>query len=233
MAVSSVVVPVPGATCRCTDDTAWAMPVKAVLDSWTGTANAQSTAEVSLPTTYYPANTFWAARNETANAWGGYFHMLPTKGGSNRSPTFSQNTASNYTFDVCAGCAQNQIGKGYIAGKVVFRFTSTNGSTSFSVFVQPSAGATVTISAFQVFQSYIAPPSLAPGSFQKFTDYTSPGLPFSYNARSNVTSIVTPLVTIGSASYDIPTSNNPDGVYVAIHFATSGYFCEGTPAYNT
>ncbi|KAG2422157.1 hypothetical protein HXX76_016236 [Chlamydomonas incerta] len=63
-----------------------------------------------------------------------------------------------------------------------------------------------------VYQSYVPPPTMAPGQFQRFSPYTTPSLPFGYGAT-------------------LP-SRGPGGVYVAIHMSVGGGFCDGLPAYN-
>ncbi|KAG2429095.1 hypothetical protein HXX76_011335 [Chlamydomonas incerta] len=219
--------------CRCGSDTAWAFPVKSVLSSWTA-GQAASTAEIALPAATYGTGVSWAARSENSNAWGGYFRFAPAAGGVD--------TTRSYTFDMCAGCAQasapryNSLSKGYIMGKVTFTFTSVNGSTSSMMFYEPAPGASTTSSVLQVYQSYVPPPTMAPGQFQRFSPYTTPSLPFGYGATFAVTRLVTGAVKSGSTTLaNVPattTASSPGGVYVAIHMSVGGGFCDGLPAYN-
>ncbi|KAG2449152.1 hypothetical protein HYH02_005899 [Chlamydomonas schloesseri] len=215
--------------CICRYDTAWAFPLKPVLTSWTS-SQAQSTSEIALPSTYYPGSpVYWTARADTS-AWGGFFRFQPAASNPNRV-----STTTTYAFDMCAGCAQNSIGKGYIMGKVNFTFTSVNGSTSTSLFFAPSPGATTTSSALQVYQSYIAPPTFNPGQFQLFDSYTTITAPFTYGFPFAVTKINTGNITVGANALlgTVPNAMTANGVYLAIHMNVNGAYCEGSPAYNT
>eukprot|EP00198_Chlamydomonas_reinhardtii_P010952 XP_001700289.1 predicted protein [Chlamydomonas reinhardtii] len=200
-------------TCTCRSDTAWAFPLKSVLDSWT-LAQAASTTEILLPSGSYPGNVYWAARADTS-AWGGYFRFAP----ATSSSPFKVGTTTTYTFDMCAGCAQNSIGKGYIMGKLSFVFTNANGAAATYVFFAPAPGASVTSSALQVYQSYISPPTFTPGQFKNF------------DTLSAVT-IATGAVAYGSSTANVPTAMTSNGVYIAVHMAVGGSFCDGNPPYN-
>ncbi|KAG2437721.1 hypothetical protein HYH02_011099 [Chlamydomonas schloesseri] len=220
------------AGCRCVGgETAWAFPVKAVLSKLT-TAQLASSTELTL-TSPYPSTpkVTWTARQElNANgqgtgAWGGYFRFFPKADGT-------QDTVP-YTFDVCAGCAQNQLGtKGYIVGQITFRFTPTvDGKRSLSVLVAPSPNAFTSMKELHVYQSFLAPPSLTPGLFSK---YTTSGLvpagtlpPFGFGASWEVTAVKTGSFRVGSLPVDVPLTN-ANGVFVAIHLVVEGLTCDGT-----
>ncbi|PNW80110.1 hypothetical protein CHLRE_08g378351v5 [Chlamydomonas reinhardtii] len=108
-----------GTNCRCSTDTAWAFPLKSTLNGFTA---AQKTMLDNIPLgSPYPASTvYWSTRQDVGNAWGGFFRFAPTSG--------KVSTTASYTFDMCAGCAFNQIGdKGFIMGRLNMSFTNTNG----------------------------------------------------------------------------------------------------------
>ncbi|KAG2435632.1 hypothetical protein HXX76_006835 [Chlamydomonas incerta] len=213
--------------CRCGSDTAWAFPLKSVLTSWTA-GQAASTTEIGLPAASYPGGVWWQARQETAQAWGGFFRIAPALSNPNRV-----STTRTLVFDMCAGCAMNQIGKGYIMGKVNFTFTSVNGSTSTMMFYEPAPGASTTSAVLQVYQSYAAPTSLTPGQFKSFSPYSTPTLPFGYGATWGVTRLVTGTIANGPTVIGtVPTAMTASGVYLAIHMSVGGAFCDGTPPYN-
>ncbi|KAG2453811.1 hypothetical protein HYH02_002018 [Chlamydomonas schloesseri] len=174
----------PAPKCRCSEDTAWAFPLKSTLNALTA-AQKQMTDNIPLGAPYPSNSVFWYPRKENGNAWGGFFRFaVPTSGGT----AGRVSTTTTYSFDLCAGCAFNSIDKGFIMGRVNFTFTSVNGSTSSMVFWTPSVGASTTSGALQVYQSYAPVPVFAPGQFAAFDTYTTPATPFGYGATWAVTS---------------------------------------------
>ncbi|KAG2452385.1 hypothetical protein HYH02_002631 [Chlamydomonas schloesseri] len=224
----------PQPSCSCASDTAWAFPVKAVL-STISASSLSSTTEILLPAPYNDASTladptnpgltrvWWAARPEAnAAAWGGYIRI-----------SGPLDSAREFEFDMCAGCAQNSLGtKGYIMGKLKVKFQpTTDGKTSVMSFVEPSAGAYTTSDALQVFQSFVAPPDLNPGSFQRYTGITPVTLPFSYGTSFSVNKVTVGPVTLGRATLATVPTSNTDGVYIAVHMNVGGGFCPGSSLY--
>ncbi|KAG2426484.1 hypothetical protein HXX76_011713 [Chlamydomonas incerta] len=217
-----------GTNCRCSTDTAWAFPLKSTLNSFTAT---QKTLLDNIPLgSPYPSNSvYWYTRQDVGNAWGGFFRFAPVSG--------KVSTSTVYTFDMCAGCAFNQIGdKGFIMGRLTFNFTTTNGTTSSMMFWTPSVGATTASSVLQVYQSYLSPPTFSPGQFNKFDTISAVTTPFTYGTSWRVTSMVTgTAVSVNTGTFNVPstmTTNTPNGVYVAVHMTVNGYYCDGTPPMN-
>ncbi|KAG2454093.1 hypothetical protein HYH02_001132 [Chlamydomonas schloesseri] len=206
--------------CRCTSDTAWAFPVKSTLQNGLTAAQLSATGEVALPLNDYPSgNVAWAAKQEdNSQAWGGYFHITPPLGAT-----------TTYTFDMCAGCAKNALGtKGFIMGKLSVVFTNNlDGQTSSYSFFEPAAGASTTSAVLQVYQSFVPPPSLTPGQFQKFTVLGNyPSLPFGYNTAWQVTKVNTGAIKVGTTTIaNVPTTMGTTGVYIAVHMSVGGSFC--------
>ncbi|KAG2428276.1 hypothetical protein HXX76_010426 [Chlamydomonas incerta] len=208
----------PGA-CRCSNDTAWAVPLAPVFQNL-----IVGTGENVLPSPY-PAGVYWTARADAnkVNAWGGYFRIAPPP----------HNTSVQYPMDVCAGCGQNRISAGFIIARLFFRITNAFGFTSVTSFLAPSTTyptytpsptAKVNSSVLQIYQSFIAPPSLTPGQFQKFTD-SAFTLPVTYGSTFAVTNVITGSVKAGSGTYTVPSNETSSGLYVAIHFTVGGSFC--------
>ncbi|KAG2444563.1 hypothetical protein HXX76_001308 [Chlamydomonas incerta] len=106
-------------------------------------------------------------------------------------------------------------------------------STSTSLFFSPAPGASTSSAVLQVFQSYIAPPTFNPGQFKSFDTLSAVTTPFSYGTTFSVLKIATGTVNYGSASANVPTAMSVNGTFVAIHMSTDGYFCDGSPAYNS
>ncbi|KAG2426661.1 hypothetical protein HXX76_012972 [Chlamydomonas incerta] len=207
----------PG-VCRCSSDTAWAIPLASIME--TIPINATETllpASVSAPA---GSTVYWNPRSDStkANAWGGFFRILPGN---------SHNTALEYTFDVCAGCGRNRVEKGFIFGRIKFQITTASGQTSISTFLTPAGApdAKSTSSVLHFFQSFAAPPSLSPGQFQKFTDITAVTTPFGYGTSWSATKVITGDVKTNGVTTKVPTSGFPNGLYVAIHLTVGGSYC--------
>ncbi|KAG2454075.1 hypothetical protein HYH02_001115 [Chlamydomonas schloesseri] len=198
----------PGA-CKCSTDTAWAIPPKNMMEGLAATTGEQAlTGSLS--------GVYWTARQDAskANAWGGYFRIVPP-----------HDTTVIYTFDVCAGCGQNRVNKGFIMGQLTFAISNINGKTSYTQFVAPSLTASTTSSVLHMYQSFIAPPSLTPGQFSKFTSVSGPStLPFTYG-DSWTSTVLTGTIKSGSSSWSVPSSESSNGVYVAIHLTVGGSMC--------
>ena len=124
-----------------------------------------------------------------------------------------------------AASAQNRVSKGFIMGRLQFVLTNLNGKTSITTFVAPSLTASTTSSVLHMYQSFIAPPSLTPGQFSKFTGVVGPATtPFTYGA-SWASTVVTGTVKSGSSSYPVPSTEPSNGLYVAIHLTVGGSMC--------
>ena len=125
----------------------------------------------------------------------------------------------------CPASAQNRVSKGFIMGRLQFVLTNLNGKTSITTFVAPSLTASTTSSVLHMYQSFIAPPSLTPGQFSKFTGVVGPATtPFTYGA-SWASTVVTGTVKSGSSSYPVPSTEPSNGLYVAIHLTVGGSMC--------
>ncbi|KAG2429031.1 hypothetical protein HXX76_011273 [Chlamydomonas incerta] len=210
----------PG-VCRCSTDTAWAVPVASIFQGLAvGTGESPA-----LAAPYPPNSVYWTARADAskANAWGGYFRFAPPPHG----------TSVEYPMDVCAGCGQNRISAGFILARLNFRITSSNGVTSVTSFLAPSATAKGNSSVLHMYQSFIAPPTLTPGQFAKFTEtsatstlpVTPVALPIQYGSSWSVTNVLTGSIKTSSGTYTVPTTETPNGLYVAIHLTVGGSFC--------
>lgn len=67
---------------------------------------------------------------------------------------------------------------------------SSRSASSLMAFWTPSVGASTASSVLQVYQSYMQPPTFAPGQFGKFDTYTTPAtFPFTYGATWRVNSV--------------------------------------------
>ncbi|KAG2453213.1 hypothetical protein HYH02_002536 [Chlamydomonas schloesseri] len=211
-----------GAACRCiSGETAWAIPLAPIM------ANLQQgTGENVLPWPYPPTVT-WTARADStkANAWGGYFRITPAP----------HDTSVSYFFDVCAGCGLNRVEKGAVVAQLEFRITDVNGKTSITKYLKPTSGvAKVNSSVLHMYQSFVAPPTLTPGQFQRFTDTTFT-LPITEGSSWTVTRVITGAIKIGQNTTNVPANEvtgdytNPKaGLFVAIHFSVSGSYCAGS-----
>ncbi|KAG2432513.1 hypothetical protein HXX76_008859 [Chlamydomonas incerta] len=198
----------PGA-CKCSTDTAWAIPPKAMME-----ALPVATGEQALSGAL--SGVYWNARADAskANAWGGYFRIVPP-----------HDTSVIYEFDVCAGCGQNRVSKGFIMGRIQFAISNTNGKTSVTTFAAPSLTASTTSSVLHMYQSFIAPPSLTPGQFSKFTGVVGPATtPFTYGASWSST-VLTGTIKSGSSTYSVPSTESGSGLYLAIHLTVGGSMC--------
>ncbi|KAG2422830.1 hypothetical protein HXX76_011645 [Chlamydomonas incerta] len=207
-------------TCRCSSDTAWAVPLAPIFQNL-----VVGTGENALPSPY-PAGVYWTARADAskANAWGGYFRIaLPP-----------HSTSVEYPMDVCAGCGQNRISAGFILARLIFRITNTGGWTSVTSFLAPSTTfptytpsltAKGNSSVLHMYQSFIAPPTLTPGQFQKFTDVSAVTLPIVYGNTWSVTNVLTGSIKTSSGTYSVPAAETSSGLYVAIHLTVGGSFC--------
>eukprot|EP00198_Chlamydomonas_reinhardtii_P011815 XP_001701152.1 predicted protein [Chlamydomonas reinhardtii] len=204
--------------CVCSTDTAWAVPLKPVMEGLVvGTGEQQ----LGAP---YPAGVYWTARSDAtkANAWGGYFRITPIP-----------HTSYVYEFDVCAGCGQNRVGAGFIMARLKFQITSANGQTSVTTFLAPSLTyptytpsptASTTSSVLHMYQSFIAPPTLTPGQMTNSAKTTF-SLPITYGSSWTVTQVNTGTVKFGSTSVNVPATETANGLYVAIHLTVGGQFC--------
>ncbi|KAG2438907.1 hypothetical protein HYH02_010702 [Chlamydomonas schloesseri] len=219
----------PGSNCRCSSDTAWAFPIKSTLNAFTATQKTQMD-NIVLGSPYPSNNVYWSTRQDTGNAWGGFFRFAPSSG--------KVSTTNVYNFDMCAGCAFNQIGdKGFIIGRLQFQFLTNNGSSSAMLFYTPSPGANVQSSVLQVYQSYMAPPVWSPGQFKAFDTTTNVNTPFGYGTTWKVLSVNTGPVTVpNTGTFNVPltcsSGTTPVGVFLAVHMSVNGYFCDGTPPMN-
>eukprot|EP00198_Chlamydomonas_reinhardtii_P011799 XP_001701136.1 predicted protein [Chlamydomonas reinhardtii] len=212
------VIHVTPSACVCSTDTAWAIPLKPVMEGLVvGTGEQQ----LGAP---YPAGVYWTARSDAtkANAWGGYFRITPIP-----------HTSYVYEFDVCAGCGQNRVSAGFIMARLKFQITSANGQTSVTTFLAPSLTyptytpsptASTTSSVLHMYQSFIAPPTLTPGQMTKSAETTF-SLPITYGNSWTVTKVNTGTVKFGSTNANVPATETANGLYVAIHLTVGGQFC--------
>ncbi|KAG2444044.1 hypothetical protein HYH02_009242 [Chlamydomonas schloesseri] len=214
-------------SCWCEDESAWAFPNAAGMQSVT----MGSTAEQNVTSGYPGAQVFWNSRTEESNrrAWGGFFRILPAASGNH-------DTSIEYTFDLCAGCGQNRVGNGgFIFGRIKFQITQNKGSTSISTFVAPAdaLNAIGVASELHVFQSFRAPVSMSPGQFQRYTVTSAVPATFTYGQTWTVNRVNTgPLGKVNGVDVTVPPYDPTKGLYVAFHMkVSSGGFCaSGLPA---
>ncbi|KAG2444251.1 hypothetical protein HXX76_001008 [Chlamydomonas incerta] len=208
----------PGA-CKCTGDTAWGFPTKAQFGTYYGST---VTSEIKLAVTDagFTDKVYWTPRQQTTNAWGGFFRILP--------PTTS---GATLTLGICAGCGLNKIDKGYSFGNG-FTVTFTNFAEGNSTIVVQGlpAGASAVVTNAQVYQQFIAPPTFAPGQFKTFTAYSGTPVPTgtpltSYPATftASALDILTYTDSKTGITYTIPTTATANGVYLALHLDVGSY----------
>ncbi|KAG2439765.1 hypothetical protein HYH02_010642 [Chlamydomonas schloesseri] len=220
--------------CRCSNDTAWAVPVLAARNAASFKWNVST--EQKLDSASYPyGDVFWTGRAEAGNnAWGGWFRITPAP---------HTDLTQTYTFDVCAGCAQNDPKKGFIAGRVTFKITANNGLTSVSTFLTPTGApnAKVASQVLHMYQSWIQPPLMNPGQFKAFTElYTTggavlPPITLTNTLKLNdqwVSKVVPNFVKTGGTNYTIGAdevqgsgTNTKAGLFVAIHLTIATQYC--------
>ncbi|KAG2453897.1 hypothetical protein HYH02_002103 [Chlamydomonas schloesseri] len=206
-------------SCLCGGDTAWAIPIASVMES----LPAGSTAEQLLTSGYPGAQVFWNPRTDDSNrnAWGGFFRILPAASGNH-------DTSIEYIFDVCAGCGQNRVGKGFIFGRIKFQITHIKGNTSISTFLAPAnaPNAIGSSSVLHMFQSFRAPASLSPGQFQRYTVTSAVPATFTYGQTWTVSKVNTGTFKVNGADVTVLPYDPTKGLYVAIHLTvSSGGFC--------
>eukprot|EP00198_Chlamydomonas_reinhardtii_P013219 XP_001702556.1 predicted protein [Chlamydomonas reinhardtii] len=214
------------------------------VDTQFRNADLSSTAE--LPLTVDPGfggAVFWNSR-QVGGAWGGWFRITAPGSGS-------------LTLGICGGCGQNVVGKGYYFGNgFSITFNSfTTGMSTIQINALPSSSAIASVSNLQVYLSFIAPPTLSPGSFKTFTDISLavsptnpltffPTAPFTANTKPGVTYKASPAATspnapppksspsnptgcVGSSTFTVPTAITASGLYLAVHLDVDTYCPSG------
>ncbi|KAG2440467.1 hypothetical protein HYH02_010348 [Chlamydomonas schloesseri] len=202
--------------CSC-NDTAWGFP----LPSQFGSNTLATTSELALTITDpgFEGKVFWSAR-PSGGAWGGYFRILPP----------SSNSAT-LNLGICASCGQNVVDKGYYFGNG-FSITFDNFTLGYSRITIKSLGPSVNyavVSGLQAFLSFVAPPTLNPGSFKSFTDYslavsptnplTAASFPLDFTAKT----IPDFTYKSGTTTLIVPKSVTASGLYLALHLDVASY----------
>ncbi|KAG2451042.1 hypothetical protein HYH02_004311 [Chlamydomonas schloesseri] len=211
--------------CVCGSATAWAFPSLRDFDkNLAQYTDLNSTSEIMLPSPYADGSMFWTARPEmnpngnTITAWGGFFRVAAVED-------------------------TNALGtKGYVMGRLKLSFESNDGQVSLMGFYSPGAGAKVTSAVLQVYQSFVPPPSLTPGMFQRFDaldTIVTPTDPLNYGDTFSVTQVNLGDIKNGkNVIAKVPTNGlagqpaDKRGVYFAVHMSVNGGFCDADKPYN-